>query len=153
MKYILFLALALSFSTLFGQQLLWTTSEKSGEKYIPIENINEKVLNFYEHYKFYYDGTGYSKEGFTKSFQNSDAYKKVTNKSIWEELYTIIKEIKKPTVLAFKDNPGNGSIVFVICITKDNVNIITFSNKLESDAISTGGDKESFLKWFKTLLE
>jgi len=76
MKYLLLLILALPFSNLSAQQLLWTTSEKSGEKYIPIETVSDKVLDFYEHYRFYYDGSGFSKNGFIKSFESSSSYQK-----------------------------------------------------------------------------
>ena len=114
MKYLLFLALAFPFSTLFAQQLLWTTSEKSGEKYIPIETVSDKVLDFHEHYRYYYDGSGFSKNSFIKSFENSSSYKKISDESVWEELKEIVKTINTPTVVAFKDNLGNGSIVFVI---------------------------------------
>lgn len=156
MKYILLLIFTFTFPNLFGQQLLWTTSEKSGEKYIPIENITDKVLDFYEHYRFYYDGSGFSKNGFIKSFESSASYKKVSDEKIWDELKDIVKTIDKPTVVAFRDNLGKGSVVFVICITKENVNMLTFSNNMEDNALmtySSSSKKEEFKKWFKTLLE
>ncbi|WP_333661440.1 hypothetical protein [Chishuiella changwenlii] len=154
MKYLLFLALAFPFSTLFAQQLLWTTSEKSGEKYIPIETVSDKVLDFHEHYRYYYDGSGFSKNSFIKSFENSSSYKKISDESVWEELKEIVKTINTPTVVAFKDNLGNGSVVFVIFISKENVDMLTFSNNLEENAILTNSyKKEEFRKWFNSFLK
>ncbi|GGE97844.1 hypothetical protein SAMN05443634_106174 [Chishuiella changwenlii] len=154
MKYLLFLALAFPFSTLFAQQLLWTTSEKSGEKYIPIKTVSDKVLDFHEHYKYYYDGSGFSKNSFIKSFESSSSYKKISDESVWEELKEIVKTINTPTVVAFKDNLGNGSVVFVIFISKENVDMLTFSNNLEENAILTNSyKKEEFRKWFNSFLK
>jgi hypothetical protein len=154
MKYLLFLALAFPFSTLFAQQLLWTTSEKSGEKYIPIETVSDKVLDFHEHYRYYHDGSGFSKNSFIKSFENSSSYKKISDESVWEELKEIVKTINTPTVVAFKDNLGNDSVVFVIFISKENVDMLTFSNNLEENAILTNSyKKEEFRKWFNSFLK
>lgn len=154
MKYLLFLILALPFSTLSAQQLLWTTSEKSGEKYIPIETVSDKVLDFHEHYRYYYDGSGFSKNSFIKSFESSNSYKKISDESVWKELKEIVKTINTPTVVAFKDNLGNGSVVFVICITKENVDMLSFSNNYEDNALLTHEtDEDEFKKWFNSFLK
>lgn len=154
MKYLLLLILVLPFSNLSAQQLLWTTSEKSGEKYIPIETVSDKVLDFHEHYRYYYDGSGFSKNSFIKSFESSSSYQKISDEKIWEELKEIVKTINTPTVVAFKDNLGNGSIVFVIFITKENVDMLTFSNNRENNAIPASSyKKDEFEKWFNSFLK
>lgn len=140
-------------ATAFGQQFLWTTLRDSATKYVPLENVTEKVLEFYDHYEFYYDGSGYSKDGFFKMFEGSKSFKN-SNTSRWKVLKKKIYEIDSLTVIAFKSNLGQGSVILVMCISKENVNLISFSNNYEQDAILTySTDREKFAKWFKTLLD
>lgn len=139
--------------TSFGQQLLWTTIKDSDTKYVPLENVTEKVLEFYDHYKFYFDGTGFSKHGFFNMFEGSQTFKN-SNTSHWKDLKKKIYENDSLSIIAFKDNLGQGSVILVMCISKENVNLISFSNNYEQDAISTySTDREKFAKWFKTLLD
>lgn len=140
-------------ATTFGQQFLWTTLKDSATKYVPLENVTEKILEFYDHYEFYYDGSGYSKDGFFKMFEGSKSFKN-SNASRWKGLKKKIYEIDSLTVIAFKSNLGQGSVILVICISKENVNLISFSNNYERDAILTySTDRRKFAKWFNTLLD
>ena len=142
-------------TTTFGQQFLWTTLKDSTIKYVPLENVIEKVLEFYDHYQYHYDGSGYSKDGFFKKFESSQSFN-TENTLRWKSLEKKIYEIESSTVIAFKDNLGHGSVIQVICISKENVNLITFSNNFEEDAITNypiDRDRDKFAKFFKTLLE
>ena len=128
-------------SSLFGQQFLWSTLKSNDEKYVSLNDVAKEVLNFYDQYKFYYDFSGFNKDRFIESFNYGfDA---------WEWIY----KIEELTVFALRSNSGRGSVVIVMCISKDNVNTIVFSNTLESDFIMTHeSDREKFVRWFKTLL-
>ena len=57
------------------------------------------------------------------------------------------------TVFAIRGNTGKGSVVLVICVTKENVNFVSFSNNYESNSEVAGGiDEKEFANWFQTLL-
>jgi len=135
-------------SSVFGQQFLWSTVKDSTSRYVPLKNVIEEVLNFYDQYQYYYDYSGFSKDRFfefVKDFNSkSDDWKKIKKK---------INEIEELIVFALRDNLGRGSVVSVICISKDNINMLVFSNTYESNCMMTHRSKrESFTNWFKTLL-
>lgn len=141
-------------NSLFGQQFLWSTVKKDsvGVKYVSVENVTMEVLEFYDTYKYYYDGAGFSKDGFFKSFEGSQSYKN-SSTSQWKDLKKKIYEINELTVFAFRANLGQGSAVLVLCVSKENVNMVTFSNVLESNFnISSQYNRNKFIKWFMTLL-
>ena len=134
----------LSFSA-FGQQFLWSTvkSDEAGVKYVPLNNVTDEVLTFYDQYNHYFDLSGYSKKRFIEE----------TNYGFddWNWLY----DVKDLTVFALKSNSGRGSFVMILCVSKDNVNLIMFSNDilLDSNPQSTGDyHKDRFVSLFKTLL-
>lgn len=152
-KLALIFCFALFATTVFSQQFLWSTLKDSTTKFVPIEDVTEKVLEFFDHYKYYYDGSGYTKEGFLKSFESSEAFKNA-NISLWQEIKKKIHEINSLTVIAFKSNSGTGSSVIVMCITKENVEMVTFSNEVSRGLLSASEyEREKFIKWFQTLLE
>lgn len=152
-KFLLIFSFVVFTATAFGQQFLWTTLKDSTTKYVPLENVTNKVLEFYDQYKFYYDGSGYSKDGFFKMFESSQSYKN-SNTSRWKDLKKKIYAMDSLTVIAFKSNLGQGSVILVMCISKENVNLISFSNNYEKDTLFTHStEKQKFSKWFKTLLE
>ena len=151
--FVLFLFYVFFNSTIFAQQHLWTTINDGTAKYVPIENVTEEVLEFYDHYKLHYDGSGYSKNGFFRMFEDTRIF---TNSDIsnWKEMKRKINEIDTTTVIAYKDNLGNGSIVLILCISKENVNLVSFSNNYQINAISNSSyARVKFAKWFKTLLD
>ncbi len=140
-------------TTAFGQQFLWSTIKDTTSKYVPLDSVSSKVLEFYDHYEYYYDGAGYNKDGFVKSFEGSQSYKN-SSTSGWKNFKKKIYEIKELAVFAIRVNSGHGSVVMVLCVSKENVNMIVFSNTYEKDAISIiPYEREKFAKWFKTLLE
>ena len=152
MKKIGFIILLFFATSAFGQQFLWTTAKKDDDtKYVPIEDVTDKVLEFYDHYEYYYDLSGYNKDGFFKTFESSQSHKD-SNTFDEKMLKRKIYEIDTPTVFAFKGNLGKGSVILVMCVSKENVNLIVFSNNYDADVISTLSDREEFAKWFKTLL-
>lgn len=135
-------------SSVFGQQFLWSTVENTSSRYVPMENITDEVLSFYNHYQFYNDGAGYSKSNFIKSIE------KYGDKSeSWKNFKQSILKIDKLTVFAIRSNTGEGSIILVICVTKENVNFISFSNNMDSGSqVASGIDAKEFANWFQTLL-
>lgn len=134
----------------YGQQFLWSTSETAKSELVKIDDVSEEVLKFYDHYKFYFDGAGYSKGNFVKAIE------KYGDKSPeWKSFKQSIINTEELTVFAIRGNSGKGSEVLVICVTKDNVNFITFSNIYDynnSQIITTFG-RDKFAKWFETLLK
>ena len=154
MKNIAFILCFVIFTTpLFGQQFLWSTTKDSTSKYVPLDSVTSKVLEFYDHYDYYYDGAGYNKDGFVKSFEGSQSYKN-SSTSGWKNFKKKIYEIKDLSVFAIRLNSGQGSVVMVLCVSKENVNMLVFSNTYEKDAIPIiPYEREKFAKWFKTLLE
>lgn len=135
-------------SIVFGQQILWTTIENTSSKYIAKENVANEVLNFYNHYQYYNDGSGYTKSNFL------NAIEKYGDKSEkWNSFKQTILKIENLTVFAIRSNTGYGSIVLIICVTKDNVNFVSFSNNLERGSqMANGIDEKEFSNWFQTLL-
>jgi hypothetical protein len=135
---IFFLVLAVS---AFGQQFLWSTVRGNDSKYVQMSSVSREVLTFYDQYKYYYDFSGFSKDRFIDFFDYGF--------EDWDWLYNI----EELTVFALRSNSGRGSVVLVMCISKDNVNTIVFSNTLERDAIWTHqSDRDKFNRWFRTIL-
>jgi len=133
-------------SSVFGQQFLWSTVNDSTSKYVPLENVTSEVLTFYDQYKFYYDFTGFSKDGFVEFVNNFE-----NNSVEWKSFKERIFKIDDLRVFALRANLGRGSVVYVICISKDNINMLIFTNNYDRDVILTS-NREKFKNWFKTLL-
>lgn len=156
MKKILFVLFCLVSISVSGQQYLWSTTHDSTIKwgdYVSTEDVQDKVLEYYDQYEFYFDGSGYNKEGFFKYFESSRSNKN-SNSVGWKALKKKILEITDLTVFSYKDNLGHGSVILVMCVTKEHVNLIIFSNTYERDAILTGDyNKNKFASWFQTLLK
>jgi hypothetical protein len=139
-------------SSVFGQQFLWSTVNDTAFRHVPLDSVSNDVLVFYDHYQFYHDGAGFTKAGFVKFFEGSQSYKTLNN-SQWKALKKTIYEISDISVFAFRVNSGQGSVILVMCVSKDNVNFISFSNNYENDSVVTYSTKrENFASWFKTLL-
>jgi hypothetical protein len=131
-------------SSVFGQQFLWSTVRDTADRYVSLNNVTREVLEFYDQYKFYYDFSGFTKNRFIENFDYGF--------EDWEWLY----EIEDLTVFALRSNSGRGSIVLVMCISKNNVNTLIFTNtsELGYNWIMThgGSSREQFSRWFRTLL-
>ena len=107
----------------FSQQYLWSTIKNDSlpDKYVPLNEVTEKVLPYYEYYEYYYDLTGFTKESFIEQMgENPSDYQ-----GFWSEAF------EEFTVIALKSNDGYGSAISIICIDKDNIDIVTFTNTLE----------------------
>ncbi len=145
MKKVLFVLL-FSPALVFGQQILWTTTQVgklkgSDVNLIPLESVTDKVLDFYDYYDYYFDLSGFSKDGLTEILKKD---KRVGNSIQLDSMMVF----NKPTAIAYKTNDGSGSIVAVLFIQKDNLDIIIFSNNIERGAINTM-DRDLFAKWLK----
>jgi len=138
---LLFLFSSLAVSA-FGQQFLWSTIPDAAERYVPINNVVREVMEFYDQYRFYLDFTGFSKDGFiqTMDYGFDD----------WEW----VRDIDKLTVFALRTNLGQGSIVLVMSISRNNVNMVVFTNAFERGALMThsGPNREQFSRWFRTTM-
>ncbi len=134
-------------ASVFGQQALWSTikndNDTSGIRYVPLTNVTNEVLTFYELYNYYFDLSGYSKERFIEEVNYGF--------DDWNLLY----DIKDLTVFALRSNTGRGSHIMVMCVSKDNVNVLLFSNDIllyNNPQRTRSNEKDKFAKWFKTLL-
>lgn len=133
----------------FGQQLLWSTTEPKELKdastnLITINNVAEKVMDYYDFYDYYYDLTGFSRDGF-KAFLEKNA--ETANSIQWDPAITF----DEPTAYAFKANDGRGSLVIVMLLQNDNVDLILFSNEVGQGAVSAHSvEKEKFTKWLSS---
>lgn len=139
----LIIFIAVLTSSAFGQQFLWSTvkNDTASVKYVPINRVTNEVLSFYDHYDLYYDFAGFSKERFIDEMDYGF--------DDWEWL----NDINDLTVFALRSNTGEGSVVLIMCISKNNINMIIFSNNVEgSFQLTLASDKDKFAKWFKTLL-
>jgi hypothetical protein len=134
-----FLCLIFLAVSAFGQQVLWSTSGEFDARIVPINNVIAEVLNFYEQYSYYYDYTGYNKATFIKEFGED-----------WDFIY----DIDTMSVYAFRaPMEGGGSGVLVMCLDRNNVNIVIFTNVWERGAINTfGSNRGRFQNWFRTLI-
>lgn len=139
-------------SLAFGQQFLWSTAEVGEVKnkdvaLIPIENVADKVLSYYDFYEYYYDLSGFSKDGF-KEFLKIDP--KTANSIQWDST----TQFEKPTAFAFKGNDGRGSFVVVMFMQKENIDLIIFSNDIGRGSVNASyGDREKFSNWFHSFWE
>jgi len=137
---IVILALAVS---VFGQQALWTT-ELSGDapRYVTLPNVTKEVLAIYDQYSYYYDFTGYDKDTFINTFGDD-----------WEWVY----DINSKVALALRVNIEGGSAVYVICVDRQGVNMLAFSNVRDTGSgvkptVTASNRRTQFERWFKTIL-
>lgn len=150
----IFIAVAICFLSIqaSAQQFLWTTDTSTTMKSIPMSSALTEVMKYYDFYDYYYDGTGYNKAGFIQMFEKSQSFNNI-NVTTWRNFKSKLLKISKPTITAFKSNDGKGSAVMVICVTKDNVDIVTFSSNAETESRFTGtSNRSKFIAWFKQLL-
>ena len=156
---ILYFVLGFFGSNVIGQQFLWTTGSKdifpnSETKVIPKEEVKNKLLDYYENYKFYFDYTGYSKEGFLKKYINSIGG---NDKKKWDNFKNNINQINDLNITCIKGNLGSGSVIMVLIISKNDFDMIVFSNEPDKGFIMTyseiESEKKKFIKFFNSLIE
>ena len=146
----------------FGQQFQWTTNKSglfqgSEIKVIPIDKVQNKLLEYFESYDNYYDGTGYTKDGFFREFEGNNSNIESDNKN-WEYFKKSIYGINELTISCVKTNLGSGSSILLLIVKKDNIDVISFSNQLSRGFISTYNgrivdNKTRFVKFYKSLIE
>ncbi len=133
-----------------GQQLLWTTMDGiPNEKYIPVENVKGKVLEYYGTYEYYIDGSGYDIDSFLKTFklgsQIGEFKKKMKEKKV------------DKLVLCLKTNSGKGSTISVLILGQKNFDMVSFTNVVGTGVQNTSNyverERMKFEKWFDTLME
>lgn len=148
MKKLVLLFVLLLAPSVFAQQFLWSTKRMENVRHVSMNNVTSEVLEFYDFYRRYFDLTGFSKSRFLEmpnfGFDG------------WEWL----NEIEEPTVFAVRSNLGGGSVVLVLCVSRENVNALIFLNNIpmglglgppqSTDHTSRG--REQFSRWFRTLL-
>jgi len=130
----------------FGQQFLWSTTElkDSSVNLVAINNVAQKVMDYYDFYEYYYDLTGFSRDGF-KEFLKKNT--ETANAIQWDPTVTF----DEPTAFAFKANDGRGSVVIVMLLQKENIDLILFSSNIEQGAKSANSfERPKFIKWFSS---
>lgn len=162
MKKILVLIFTFVSLSSFGQQFLWTTNKSglfpnSEMKVISKEDVLKKLLSYYETYNYYYDLTGYTKNGFFREIENSSWFNENDNNN-WGEFKRSISEINDLTITGIKHNTGDGSIVTILIMNKDNFELINFSNQMTKGFISSwngriSDDKKRFINFYNILLD
>ena len=141
----------------FGQQFLWTTNKNglfpnSEMKIITNSEVLDKLKIYHDSYDYYYDGTGFTKEGFFRMFESSNTYKS-TEKTNWELFQKGVSEINDLTISCIKFNEGNGSSIGILIVNKDNFDLLIFSNNSEEGMISTLYGFPKFEKFYKSIIE
>jgi hypothetical protein len=145
-KNIFLISLIALSSTTFAQQFLWSTvptDSGTTKKFVPIKNVENEVLTFYEQYPYYFDLSGYSKQRFIKEI------------TFGFDDWTWLNKIEKLTIYAYKSNTESGSVIMLMIVSKENVNLLLFSNDImaHNNPLSTSeNESNKFIKWFKTLL-
>lgn len=144
-----------------AQQFLWVTNPRGmnvnpGIKFISLQDVHKEILSYYEMYDYYYDLSGFSKEGYFKKYESSSSFK-TTDKLKWNEFKKTVNSINELTVSCIKTNDGNGSSIIVFIYSKNNFDAIVFSNKIEYGSIDTYNSnsephKSRFLKYLESLL-
>ena len=132
--YLKFLFLSIAIITLYSkghsQQLLWTTASDAKEKKIPKSQVIIEILKQYDFYEYYIDATGYTQESFASLLKGGNG---ITGSSSSKnpKVDSRLAGIKEPTIFAWKDNTGTGSLVMVLSIDGDNIDMLVFSNQYE----------------------
>jgi hypothetical protein len=140
-KIVFFVCFFVSAFFAFGQQALWSTVKGSDVKYVALGGVPKEVSDLYDQYDYYYDFSGFDKDTFTETFDDGTGS--------WEWVYTI----NTMTVVAVKVYIEGGSVVYVVCVGKNGVDMIAFSNVVDEGNIETAQSRKArFEKWFKTLL-
>ena len=152
---ILYFVLGFFGSNVIGQQFLWTTNPKglftnSPMKVISKDEVKNKLLDYYENYRYYYDYTGFTKEGFFDKFKE---YIVGNDNSKWEEFKKSFSQTNELTISSIKGNLGNGSVIMILIVSKNNFDMIVFSNQVDNGLIHTSKyEIDKFIKFYKSLI-
>jgi hypothetical protein len=136
---ICFLALT---DSVFGQQVVWSTVRGTDTRYVPLNDVTNEVMNFYDQHDYYYDFTGFNKDTFIRTFDDGTGG--------WDWIYSI----NDKTVIAARIYIEGGSAVYVVCVDKQGVDMVAFSNVYDSgNNITSPNRRARFENWFKALLK
>lgn len=130
--------------------MLWTTSDTihpspNEVRVIPKNKVTAHVLSYYDQYRFYHDLTGFSREGFLKFAESN----KIASQMLE---YLQIVDHEDQAALAFKSNTGLGSIIMVMLLQENKVDLITFTNEVSVGTMPAGSyDVQRFKRWFSTM--
>jgi hypothetical protein len=136
-------------SNVVGQQLLWTSSSEIKEAtYLPNDRIKEKVMEYYDNNKYFFDKTGYDINYFLKIFKLDSkigSYKKKMNE----------RNIKK-LIFCVKTNPGDGSVISLLILGDKTFDMVSFSEVISSGSQRTEPEdikiRTKFEKWIDGIL-
>ncbi len=135
-----------------AQQLLWSTEVNSPKK-INTEEVYSRVMQLYDVYEHYYDGTGYTKSEFATVLQRNGVFKNAQIREL-QLLNDRINSIDKPTYFAYKSNNGQGAIVYFLLVNLENVEIISFSDVYMPNAnFSRSQSRNKFSDWYISTCE
>ncbi len=150
-KYLLIIVFC-HFVVASSQQLLWSTELNSPKK-INTEEVYSRVMQLYDVYDYYYDGTGYTKSEFGNILKQNDVF----NGAQIKELHLLnerIYSIDKPTYFAYKSNNGQGAIVYFILVNLENIELISFSDvQLTNANFSRIQSRKKFSDWYISTCE
>ena len=152
---IFYFVLGFNGSSVMGQQFLWTTNPKglftnSPMKVISKDEVKNKLLDYYENYRYYYDYTGFTKEGFFDKFKE---YIVGNDNSKWVEFKKSFSQTNELTISSIKGNLGNGSVIMILIVSKNNFDMIVFSNQVDNGLIHTSKyEIDKFIKFYKSLI-
>ena len=120
-------------------------------KVISKDEVKNKLLDYYENYRYYYDYTGFTKEGFFDKFKE---YIVGNDNRKWEEFKKSFSQTNELTISSIKGNLGNGSVIMILIVSKNNFDMIVFSNEMDTGRISTFQfEIDKFIKFFNSLIE
>ena len=119
-------------------------------KVISKDEVKNKLLDYYENYRYYYDYTGFTKEGFFDKFKE---YIVGNDNSKWEEFKKSFSQTNELTISSIKGNLGNGSVIMILIVSKNNFDMIVFSNQVDNGLIHTSKyEIDKFIKFYKSLI-
>ena len=144
-KIIIIVVMLFSIISTFGQQILWATIEGFEAEYVRYENVTSEVLELYDLYDRYYDLSGNTKESFLEEYSDNI------------EEWNWVNDIEESTVFSLRIPTDMGSVIYVLYVDKNFVNLVSFSNAYFPGGKSTyngqmADERKRFEKWFKTLL-
>lgn len=147
MNNIIFLLFILFPGIGFSQQFLWSTTKINDHdgidvKIISLASVSDIVFDYYNSSEYYRDLTGFSKIGFERFLKESPSF---ANLIKWNSSLLTVDS----AAFAFKGNNGRGSVISVVLVQNENVDIISFTSQYQSDynhLIS----KHQFKKWLSS---
>ncbi|MDR0388124.1 MAG: hypothetical protein LBH57_08825 [Treponema sp.] len=158
----------------FGQQFPWLIVRDGDTRHVPLNIVTREILVFCDQYDRYYDFTGFSKEKFirgeglishgsaarllirSEGFHTPEDTQELAP-GFFIEKYGFgdrLNDIEDLTFFALRSNFGHGSVILVMCTSKNNANTIIFTSYMEPELgvnYSLTYDKNKFVNLIKAL--